>query len=56
MSGERQHIVTVKLHRAWNEYRADCSCGHTGSYFPRREHAVREGEIHARTGASPVQH
>lgn len=41
------HLVEVKLHRGWNEFRADCACGWTGSYFARWDQAYREGGTHA---------
>lgn len=43
-----KHIPEIKLHRAWNEYRADCSCGRVGSYVTTKALAARDHAAHVR--------
>jgi hypothetical protein len=45
---EQVHMAEIKLHRAWNEYRADCSCGHVGSYVATAKAAKAAKADHAR--------
>lgn len=41
------HMVDVKLQMAWNEWRAECDCGWTGSYWREPGSAIREARKHA---------
>lgn len=43
---EQVHMAEIKLHRAWNEYRADCSCGHVGSYVATAKAAKADHARH----------
>lgn len=43
---EAEHVATITLHRAWNEYRADCSCGRIGSYVGSRAAAEYDHAAH----------
>jgi len=44
---DQVHMAEIKLHRAWNEYRADCSCGHVGSYVRTAAEAKADHRRHA---------
>lgn len=52
-----QHVPEIKLHRAWREYRADCSCGRVGSYVATKSQAAQGPRASrariGRTGAEP---
>lgn len=42
-----RHDIETLFIPAWQEWRAECSCGWTGSYLQTEQAAEREGERHA---------
>ncbi len=48
----QMHVAEIKLHRAWNEYRADCSCGRVGSYVRTAAEAKVDHRRHAQESES----
>lgn len=49
-----EHITTVKLIRAWREYRPECECGWVGDYLTARAQAEKQADVHAATGDDPI--
>lgn len=47
-SADGGHVAEIRFFAAWNQWRANCSCGQTLSYVESREAAQAEHEQHER--------